>query len=303
MSRIVNYIKNPKLLANVILVHCGFIPDYIFLKLHFRLLMGYWPKLTSPTSLSEKLNWMKLYYHNPKLHQLVDKYEVGRYVEETIGKEYVIPFLGLWEDVEEIEFDKLPEQFVLKCTHDSGSIAICKDRNNFDVDNAKRILNKGLHRNYYIGKREWAYKDVAPRIIAEPFIPSLGKPESVEYKLTVYNGKVKFVTICTGIAHDSLEARTNDHFTPGWERLPFYAYYKPSNRDIPKPAFMDEMVRLTEKLAEGLPQVRVDWFVHEGKMYFGEMTFYTWAGYLKFVPEEWDEKLGSWLELPKEKWI
>ena len=127
------------------------------------------------------------------------------------------------------------------------------------------------------------------RIIAEPFIPYLGKRDSVEYKITVYNGKVRFIIVCTGIAHVSLDERTNDHFTPEWERLNWYAYYKPSGKDIQKPPFMDDMARLTEKLAEGLPQVCVGWYEHEGKMLFGEMTFYTWADYLNFEPEEWDE--------------
>ena len=299
MSRIVNYIKNPVILGNVILKRCGFIPDELFVKMQYRLIMGKNINLSQPTTLSEKLNWMKLYYHNPVLHKLVDKAEVKNYVVDTIGEEHIIPTIGLWNSVDEIDFDKLPSQFVLKCTHDSGSGVICRDKNLFDISSAKNKLRKGVNRSYFKTAREWAYKDLTPRIIAEPFVPYLGRPDSVEYKITVYNGKVRFITVCTGIAHVSLDERTNDHFTPNWERLPWYAYYKPSGRDIQKPAFMDEMVKMTEKLAEGLPQVRVDWYVHEGKMLFGEMTFYTWAGYLKFEPKEWDEILGSWLELPE----
>jgi len=234
---------------------------------------------------------------------MVDKYEVKKIVSEKIGEEYVVPAIGLWDSVDDIDFKTLPNQFVLKCTHDSGSVVICQDKSMFDLKAAKRKLMWGLNRNYFLGKREWAYKDIKPRIIAEPFIPYLGKSDSVEYKITVYNGKVRFITVCTGIAHSSFDVRTNDNYTPEWERLDWYAYYKPSYRDIPKPKFMDEMVILTEKLAEGLPQVRVDWYVENGKVFFGEMTFYTWAGYLRFNPEEWDKKLGSWLELPKEKWL
>ena len=304
MNRLLNYVHNPEIIARVLLQRLGyFLPDKLFLNLQYRLHMGKSLRIAPPTTLSEKLNWLKLYYHNPKLHQLVDKYEVGRYVEEKIGKEYVIPCIGLWDKVDDIDFDKLPNQFVLKCTHDSGSVVICRDKTQFNIEGARRKLLKGLKRDYYKGKREWAYKGLKPRIIAEPFIPTLMRPDSVEYKLTVYNGKVSFVTVCTGIAHSSLDARTNDHFTTDWKRLPFYAYYKPSNQDIKKPVYMDEMISLTEKLAESLPQVRVDWYYTDNKILFGEMTFYTWAGYLKFVPEEWDEKLGSMLELPKEKWI
>ena len=301
--RIFYYLINPRQLAGKILQYCHFLSDEKYVKLQYYLIMGKKINLTSPITLSEKLNWLKLYYHNPKLHLYVDKYEVGRYVERAIGKDYVIPCIGLWDDVEDIDFESLPNQFVLKCTHDSGSVIICRDKSTLDIDLCKRNLKRGQLCDYYLGKREWAYKGVKARIIAEPLISSLGNPDSVEYKITVYNGKVKFITVCTGIAHDSLEVRTNDHFTPEWERLPFYAYYKPSGRDIMKPPFMDKMVQLTEKLAEDLPQVRVDWFVHEGKIYFGEVTFYTWAGYLKFIPEEWDERLGAWLELPTQKWI
>ena len=303
MNTIVNYLKNPKILANVILVRCGFIPDELYIKMQFRLFMGCWPNFAPPRTLSEKLNWLKLYYHNPLLHKLVDKYEVKQFVSEKIGKKHVVPSIGLWRSVDEIDIDALPNQFVLKCTHDSGSVVICKDKGSFNIEEAKHKLLRGMQRNYFQGKREWAYKDVTPRIIAEPFIPYLGKKDSVEYKLTVYNGRVRFITVCTGIAHASLAERTNDHFTPDWERLDWYAYYKPSGKNIIRPPFMDEMIKMTEKLAEGLPQVRVDWYVDNGKIFFGEMTFYTWAGYLKFVPKEWDEKLGSWLDLPKKKLV
>jgi len=292
-----------KKMLNGVIKHMGFISDEMFIKCQYWLRMGEKLNLNPPRTLSEKLNWLKLYYHNPLLHKLVDKYEIGRFVADKIGEQYVIPCIGLYRSVDEIDINKLPDQFVLKCTHDSGSVVICKDRKSFDWDGAKKKLSKGLTRDYYKTGREWAYKGLEHRIIAEPFIPTLGKADSVEYKITVYNGKVRFITVCTGIAHSTLDVRTNDHFTPEWEKLPFYAYYKPSGKDIQKPPFMDEMVRLTEKLAEGLPQVRVDWYVHDGKMLFGEMTFYTWAGYLKFEPEEWDEKLGSWLVLPKEKLV
>ena len=273
--------------------------DELYVKMKYRLRMGEKLNLTPPTTLSEKLNWLKLYYHNPRLHSLVDKYEVKGIVAETIGEEYVIPALGVWDNIESIDIDKLPDAFVLKCTHDSGSVEICSDKSKFDIDAAKKRLAKCLKHDYFWSGREWAYKGVKPRIIAEPFIPTLGHPDSVEYKLTVYNGKVRFVTVCTGIAHSSLKVRTNDHFTPEWERLPFYAYYKPSGKDIKKPPFMDRLIELTEKLAEGLPQVRVDWYVIDGKMKFGEMTFYTWSGFLKFEPKEWDLKLGSWFTLPE----
>ncbi len=303
MNKITNYIRTPKSLLKSLIARCGFIPDELYVKLQFRIFMGYWPNLRTPTTLSEKLNWLKLYYHNPLLHKLVDKATNKQYVTEKIGSGHTIPTIGLWDDVDSIDFEKLPSQFVLKCTHDSGSVCICRDKDNVNFESIKKKLHRGLGRNYFLGKREWAYKDLKPRIIAEPFLPYIGKPDSVEYKLTVYNGKVRFITVCIGIAHSTYDDRTNDHFTPEWNHLPFAVNYKSSGRKIEKPPFMDEMIQLTEKLAEGLPQVRVDWYAHDNAIIFGEMTFYTWAGYLNMEPKEWDERLGQWLELPKEKLI
>lgn len=291
-------IKNMGRLKKILM---NLIPDYWYVKLQYKQIMGKSLNLSSPKTLSEKLNWLKVYYHNPLLHKLVDKAEVKEYVSNKIGADYTIPTIGLWNKVEDINISTLPDKFVLKCTHDSGSIEVCRNKETFDLKAVKERLGKGAMINYYEGKREWAYKGVPPRIIAEPFIPNLGDKDSIEYKLTVYNGKVRFISVCTGIAHIGYNERKNDHYTPEWQRLPFWVYYKPSGNDYEKPSFMDEMIRLTEKLAEGLPQVRIDWYVNEGKMLFGEMTFYTWAGYLKFNPVEWDEILGNWFELPK-KW-
>ena len=169
MSKLLNCIKNPKNAAKVLLKKCGFIPDKTFIRLQYFLYMGKRINLTTPNTLSEKLNWLKLYYHNPLLHKLVDKADVKDYVTEKIGKEYVIPTIGLWNSVNEIDCDKLPNQFVLKCTHDSGSVIICKDINTFNLESAKLKLQSGMNRNYFKGNREWAYKDLIPKIICEPY--------------------------------------------------------------------------------------------------------------------------------------
>ena len=207
--------------------------------------------------------------------------------------------MGVWNKFDEIEFDKLPNQFVLKCTHDSGSYVICKDKNAFDKKKAKVKLEKSLKRNYFWGNREWPYKNVVPRIIAEPFIESLGKPESTEYKLTCFNGKVVFTTICTGIAHSKLNERKNDFYDRDFNMLPFWTYYKHSDNPIKeKPWFLDTMISYAEELGKDIPYVRVDFYLVDNKIYFGETTFFTWGGYLKMNPEEWDLKLGEMLELP-----
>jgi hypothetical protein len=218
-------------------------------------------------------------------------------VSEKIGSDKIIPLLGVWDHFNEINFDQLPDQFVLKCTHDSGGFRICKDRSNFDQEEARQFFNKELHKNYYWNKREWVYKDIKPRIIAEPYIDSLGKPESFEYKLTCMNGVCKVFTICTGIAHSDFELRTNDHYDRDFNHLPWYAYYKKSKKPVQIPPQANEMIEYAEKLSEGIPQVRVDFYVINDKVYFGEMTFYTWAGIIEFTPPEWNDIMGSWLDL------
>ncbi|MBP3717881.1 MAG: glycosyl transferase, partial [Paludibacteraceae bacterium] len=200
---------------------------------------------------------------------------------------------------DDIDFDKLPNQFCLKCTHDSGSYIICKDKSTFDIDAARKKFNRYMKGRFFWYGREWAYKNVKPRIMAQEYIDSLGKPESVEYKLTCFNGKVKFITVCSGIAHSDYELRKNDHFDRDWNKLDWYAYYKPSGKVIKRPEFMDEIIEISDKLAEGFPQVRIDSYVINEKVYFGEMTFYTWSGLIEFTPDEWDEKIGSWWNLPE----
>ena len=207
----------------------------------------------------------------------------------------------MWDRFDDIDFSSLPNRFILKCTHASGGMAICNDKQSFDRNAAKRKLNRFMDREYYYAAREWAYKDVKPRIMAEKLIDSLGKEDSVEYKLTCYNGKVAFFTICTGPAHVEFEKRKNDHFDRNHNKLDWYAYYKPSDKPVSIPPQIDQMIEYAEKLAADIPQVRVDFYLVDGKIYFGEMTFYTWAGFIEFTPPKWDDILGSWLQLPEKR--
>ena len=277
-------------------------PDKPYLRLFNRCVMGCDLDLDHPVTFNEKMNWLKLYDRNPLYTRLVDKAEVKDYVSERIGAEHVIPIIGgPWNSVDEIDFDALPEQFVLKCTHDSGSIVICRDRASFDVPTAKRWLQKRMKRDYYSTHREWAYRDVPRRIIAEPFIPSLGNPDSLEYKFTCMNGVVKIITVCRGIAHSSMNARTNDNYDRDGNHLPWYAFYKNAAVEPGLPPQIDEIISYAETLSAGIPQVRCDFFIIDGRVYFGEFTFYTWAGLIRFEPPEWDRIMGSWLRLPEEK--
>lgn len=273
--------------------------EELFLKAFFIDRMKYVPDLKHPKTFNEKLQWLKLHDHNPLYATLADKYEVKDYVAKKIGSEHVIPAYGVWERFEDIDFDTLPDQFILKCTHDSGTFVIVTDKNNFDRQAAKETLERSLHVNYYDYCLEWVYKGVKPRIIAEKYIDTLGKPDSVEYKLSCFDGKVGYVTVCIGIAHDSFDKRTNDSYDLNFNHMPWYASYKNSGKDIQKPEQWDELIELSEILSAGIPHVRVDWYIIDGIIYFGEMTFYTWSGCADFTPPHWDLILGNYINLPE----
>ena len=228
----------------------------------------------------------------------MDKYEVKKWVADKIGDEHVVKCYGVYDSVDEIDYDALPEQFVLKCTHNSGGFLVCKDKSKLDKSKVNELFKEGLNsRDYYSWKREWAYKGVKPRLLAEEYIDSLGKPESIEYKITCMNGQVKMITVCSGIAHVEYEKRFNDHFDREGNRLPFYVNYKPAGLNLPDMQVTKELIRLSETLSANIPQVRVDWYIHKEKIYFGEMTFYTLAGFMNYEPKEWDSIMGSWLDL------
>ena len=276
-------------------------PDEEFLRFKFKSSLGYALNLDNPQTLCEKLQWLKLYDRRPEYTSMVDKLAVKKIVADKIGSEHVIPLIRVYDTFDDINFDELPEQFVLKCTHDSGGLAICRDKSTFDREAAKRKLTRSLGNNYFWIAREWPYKNVQPRIIVEEFVDALGKDNSIEYKLTCYNGRVKFFTICRGPAHDLWSKRTNEHYDRDFNRLNFWVNYRNPREPEKIPEQMHELIALSDKLAEGIPQVRVDWYIADGKIYFGEMTFFTWEGIMRFNPPEWDKILGSWLELPTEK--
>jgi len=253
--------------------------------------------LDNPKTFCEKLQWLKLYNRKPEYTQLVDKYEAKR-IAESKGIT-VIPSYGVWDSFDEIDFDRLPNQFVLKNTHDSGGYIICKDKASFDKARAKRKLEARMSRNFYDFGREWPYRDVKPRILAEKYIPILGNPESVEYKVTCFGGKVDFITICRGVPHAELIQRKNDFYDREFNFLPFRtAYYENSGMENVKPEQWDRLIEVSELLAKDIPYARVDSYIIGGEVVFGEVTFFTWSGFIKFIPEEWDRKLGDKIILP-----
>ena len=275
------------------------IPDKVYLKMIYRLRMGRKLNIENPGTLNEKLQWIKLYDRKPEYTQMVDKYEMKQYVAKKMDSDkYTIPSYGVWNSFDEIDFDKLPREFALKCTHNSGCYAVCRNKDTFARKDVEKKLKKGLKRNYYWGNREWPYKGVKPRIIAEKYEETIGNDDSFEYKMTCFNGRTVFGTICRGPAHVKLNQRTNDFYDRDFNFLPFEVFNRNSNNPImEKPVFWDELVAISDRLSEGTKYLRVDCYVINGKPVVGELTFFTWGGFINFYPEEWDYKLGQMLDI------
>ena len=270
-------------------------PEYVSRK--FAAALGYRLSLEHPVTFNEKLQWLKLYDHKPEYTVMVDKYKVRDYISEKIGEQYLIPLLGVWNYPDEIDFSILPNQFVLKCNHNSGlGMYICKDKSKMNIKKVKNGLKCGLRQDYYLSGREWPYKNVVRKIIAEQFMKS-DSDGLTDYKIHCFNGEPKLILVCKDrFARTGL---TEDFFTPQWEHLDIRRPTHPNALDkIAKPEELSEMLALAEKLSENIPFLRVDFYIVEHKVYFSELTFFPASGFKKFVPEKWDEVLGSWLELP-----
>ena len=272
-------------------------PDKMYLNMMYRKKIGKKLNLKHPITFNEKLQWLKLYNRMPEYTTMVDKYEVKKYVAGIIGEEYIIPTLGIWDRVEDIDFDSLPNQFVLKCTHDSGGLVICKDKSMFDIPKAIDKLKQSLSRNFFWYGREWPYKNVKPRIIAEKYMSDGKSDELTDYKFMCFDGKVKCIFTCTN--RNTAEGLKVSFFDIKWNRLPFCRHYPADDKKIDPPLHLSKMIELAEKLAQNIPFVRVDFYEIEAQIYFGELTFFPGSGFEAFTPEEWDYKIGSWLTLPQ----
>lgn len=278
----------------------NWLPDKVFLKAAFRARFGRKLNLNNPETFNEKLQWLKLYNRKPEYTKMVDKYLVRDYVKEKIGEEYLIPLLGVWDDPEKIDFDELPMQFVLKCNHNSGmGMCICKDKNSLDINKVKEELKKGINQNYYLTSREWPYKDVPRRIIAEKYMVDESGYELKDYKFYCFDGKVKLVMINSD--RMSSEKTKANYFDENYQPLDFVWGYE--NAEIPpqKPEKFEEMKYLAEKLSEGITHVRIDFYQTPSGIYFGEITFFDGSGFDAIEPIEWDYKIGSWIKLPLDK--
>lgn len=268
--------------------------DETYLKLLFRISVGYKLNLKNPRTYNEKVNWLKIFYRDALLSKLADKYEVKDYVQQIIGEKYIIRTYGVWNSFNDINFNTLPSQFVLKTTHDSGGVVICKDKSKFDIIKAKKIINQHLRTNLYLKFRERIYKDITPRIIAEELLIDKKMNELKDYKFFCFNGKPKVMYIASGRQDKKIKF---DFYDINFKHLDIVQNY-PQNGDIyEKPKNYDLMLELARKLSIGLPHVRVDFYNIDGKIYFGEYTFFHHGGLKPFHPTKWDMEFGSWIDL------
>lgn len=275
------------------------IPSKMWLSWKFRQRVGYKMDWKNPNTYNQKLQWLKLYDRNPLYTTMVDKFEVKNYVANIIGEKYIIPTLGVWERFEDIDFEKLPNQFVLKCTHDSGGLIIVKDKSSFDIKKARKQFEIALKRNPYAITKEWPYKNVKPRIIAEQYMEDSTTNELRDYKFFAFNGIVKAMFVAS--ERYGNEETKFDFFDMEYKHLDLRNGH-PNAKILPKkPKGFDEMRHLAEVLSVGIPQVRIDFYEVDNQIYFGEMTFFHWSGLTPFEPQKWDETFGEWIELPNKK--
>lgn len=303
LKKIRNYIYNPQILKRVVLNHLGSLikDDATFIKLKWKVSdMQYPLNLENPKTFSEKLQWLKLHDRKPIYTTMVDKVEAKKYVASIIKEEYIIPTIAVWNSVDEIDWNVLPSQFVMKCSHDSGGIVICKDKSKLNKRKATEIMRKGLKRRYFWQNREWPYKDVTPRIIVEEYMEDKETNELRDYKFFCFDGVVKALFIASERQKKGEETKF-DFFDENYNHLPIINGH-PNAAVIPqKPIRFEDMKVLASKLSKGFPHLRVDFYEMNGKIYFGELTFSHWSGMVPFEPVEWDYKLGEWIILPTEK--
>lgn len=271
----------------------NFIPDRLMVSIQFRLLLGRKMNWKDPKTYNEKLNWLKLNDESERYAKYVDKYQVRNFIAQTIGEEYLVPSLGVWSSFDDIDWETLPDCFVLKCNHGSHCLTICTDKKSFDTKSAKKKFDSWLKRNWYWLYRERPYKNIVPCIIAEKFIGKKGVvPE--DYKVFCYNGVPHLVRVDVGRYSDDV---TYNYYTTDWKRSDLQ-FTKTSEEDTQRPTCLDEMLRQSAVLAKDFRHVRVDWYVVDGKLYFGEMTFYNAAGYdTDFIRYEDDLRFGANLQL------
>lgn len=292
MKKVIKYLKNPKLII-IYLMNKNFfffLSDKLFLKWKFKILMGYKLDLNNPQTFNEKLQWLKLYDRKPTYTKMVDKYEAKEYVKNIIGEEHIIKTLGIYNSFEEIDFEKLPNQFVIKPTHTSGDVYICTDKSNINYKELENKIKKWLKRKYFYIHREWPYKNVKPRIIIEEYLSDLKEGSLLDYKIFMFNEKLAYFLICS-------DRNTNLKFTFFDKNGKFINMTQDGEPNDKKLSLPDNYT-MAKRISKGTIESRIDFYDINGKIYFGEITFFDSAGFGKFEPNEWDKKIGDMLKLP-----
>ncbi len=292
------YLRNPALVFFYLGLkgHFKFIPDEPYVRICYRIQMGKRLELDPPRTFNEKLQWLKLHDRRPEQTRWVDKYEVRKLIAGLVGEDHLFPLLGVWDRAEDVDFDRLPDRFVLKCTHDSGGTVICRDKSRFDVRAARRKLAAGLKRNYYWAGREWAYKDVRPRIIAEPLMADESGTELKDYKFFCFDGEPRLIQV----DFDRFANHKRNLYDLEWRYQPFQLMFPTDpGRVIPKPANLDEVLAFVRRITPKVPFMRTDLYLIGRRIYFGEFTLHHGGGAEPFQPESYDEQLGTWIRLPE----
>ena len=272
------------------------VPDKAYIQMYYFAHFKRFCNLRNPETYNEKLNWLKLHDRNEEYTKLVDKYEVKEYIASIIGEDYIIPTLGVWNHFDDIDFEKLPNQFVLKCTHDSEGLVIVKDKSKLDKVAAKEKIEAALKQNFYYIGREWPYKNVKPRIIAEKYMEDHVDGELRDYKFFCFDGQPKAMFIASDRASDHVKF---DYFDLEFNHLDIKQKYPHAQNTLRKPETFDKMIEFSKILSKGFPHVRVDFYEVDGRLYFGELTFYHFCGFMPFEPSKWDKTFVDWIHLPK----
>lgn len=277
----------------------GLIPDSLYLHLRYYMHTKKKLNLRNPKRFNEKLQWLKLYNRRPEYTVMVDKYLVRDYIKDKIGEQYLIPLLGAWDRVEDIDFNALPDKFVIKCNHNSGDgMYICTDKSKMDIEKVKANLKRGLEQDYYLCDREWPYKNVPRKIVAEEYLDDGSGRGINDYKVFNFNGEPYIIQV----DFDRFIEHKKNIYTTDWKLCNFsFNYPSHPEIEIPKPENLDEMLELSKKLSQGNPYMRTDFYSVNEKLYFGELTFFPATGYGKFEPDDIDFELGEKIILPNKK--
>lgn len=289
----------PRNIRGKMMYGLSFLPDELYVKLFYFSVSGKWMDLKNPKGFNEKQNWLKIHDRHPEYTELVDKYTVRSHIEKVLGKGHLFPLLGKWKSFDEIDFNKLPDSFVLKCNHDSGSTTIVKDKHSLtetDLERIKKKFDTRIKKDFFYAGREYPCKNIKNRyIIAEQLMEDIDNPgKSIEdYKFFCFDGVPKMMFIATDRATDC----RFDFFDMDFNHLDINNLHPNADRPIQKPELFEEMKTIAAKLSEGIKFVRIDLYQLNGTIYFGEYTFFHGGGFAPFYPEKWERRLGSWIKI------